>query len=143
MAKLGIQKPNKSQVVNAGATTVGAVAGYQGYEMAAQRLPITKEINLGILGASIIGQAALKGSGIVKTFASALLIGVTINAGFTAAEDYGLLDKLNKVSPVIASADELKGLYGYDDVEYIQDAQIVENKPFQLAGAWQPNYDLM
>ena len=119
MGNLGIQKPKKSQLINAGASTVGAVAGYQAYEMAAQKLPITKEINLGILGGSILGQAMLKGSGIGKIIASALLIGITVNAGFTAAEDYGLLDKLN-IAPRVATADELKGLYGgINEVKYI------------------------
>ena len=131
MGNLGIQKPKKSQLVNAGASTVGAVAGYQAYEMAAQKLPITKEINLGILGGSVLGQAMLKGSGIGKVIASALLLGITVNAGFTAAEDYGLLDKLN-ITPAIASADELKGLY--NGVEYIEDANIIAEQPINLSG---------
>lgn len=136
MAKLGISKPNKSQVINAGATTIGAVAGYQAYEMAAQKLPITKEINLGILGGSIVGQAMLKGTGIAKTIASAILLGITVNAGYTAAEDYGLLDKINTIAPVVASAEELNGLYGFNnEVEYIEDAQIIEDQSFQLAGS--------
>jgi len=132
MGNLGIQKPKKSQLINASVTTVGAVAGYQAYEMAAQRLPITKEINLGILGGSIVGQAVLKGSGIAKTIASAILLGITVNAGFTAAEDYGLLEKFN-IAPKVASANELKGLYG-EGVEYIHDAQIVPTNQYDLSG---------
>jgi hypothetical protein len=135
MGNLGIQKPKKSQLINAGATTFGAAVGYQGYEFAAQKLPITKEINLGLFGASILGQAMLKGSGIGKTIASALLIGITINTGFTAAEDYGVLNRLN-LSPAVASASELKGLYD-NSVDYIQDAS------FDLAGMHTKAIDLM
>jgi len=131
MGNLGIQKPKKSQLINAGASSVGAVAGYQAYEMAAQKLPITKEINVGILGGSIVAQAMLKGQGLGRVIASALLLGITVNAGFTAAEDYGLLEKLN-VAPAVASADELKGLY--DGVEYIEDAKIIEEQPIDLSG---------
>ncbi len=135
MGNLGIQKPKKSQLINAGASAFGATAGYQGYEYAAQKLPITKEINLGIFGASIVGQAMLKGSGIGKTIASAILIGITINTGFTAAEDYGVLNRLN-LSPAVASAGELKGLYE-NSVDYIQDAS------FDLAGMDNRSVDLM
>ncbi len=142
MGNLGIQKPKKSQLINAGASTVGAVAGYQAYEMAAQKLPITKEINLGILGASVLGQAMLRGSGIGKTIASALLIGITINSGFTAAEDYGVLNKLNP-APMVASAEELNGLYSFNNVDYIQDAKVIGNDQFSLSGAYGNTIDLM
>ena len=133
MAKLGLQKPNKSQVTNAFAQTVGATAGFQVYEMAAQKLPITKQINLGILGASIVAQTMLKGTGIAKTIASALLVGISVNAGFTAAEDFGLLAKLN-LAPVIANAEELNGLYNFDGVDYIQVAQVVDSPMASLSG---------
>jgi len=142
MAKLGISKPNKSQVINAGATTIGAVAGYQAYEMAAQKLPITKQINLGILGASIVAQTMLKGTGIAKTIASALLLGISVNAGFTAAEDFGLLAKLN-LAPVIANAEELNGLYNFDGVDYIQDAQYVDSPMASLSGIRNETIQLM
>jgi len=133
MAKLGLQKPNKSQVTGAFAQTVGATAGFQVYEMAAQKLPITKHINLSILGASIVAQTMLKGSGIAKTIASALLVGISVNAGFTAAEDFGLLAKLN-ASPVIANAEELNGLYNFNGVDYIEDAQYVNSPMASLSG---------
>ena len=133
MAKLGLQKPNKSQVTDAVAKTIGATAGFQVYEMAAQKLPITKQINLGILGTSIVAQTMLKGTGIVKTIASALLLGISVNAGFTAAEDFGLLAKLNS-APLIANAEELNGLYNFDGVDYIQDAQYVDSPMASLSG---------
>ena len=117
MANLGFSKPKKSQFINAGVSTIGAVAGYEAYEMAAQNFPITKEINLGILGGSIVGQAMLKGTGMARTIAGALLAGITINAGITAAEDYGVISRVKSAFPKIASAGELKGLYGAE-VEY-------------------------
>lgn len=141
MAKLGISKPNKSQLIVAGATTGGAVAGYGAYKLAAQRLPITKEINLGVLGGSIIAQSMLKGSGLAKTIASAMLIGITVNAGFTAAADYGMMNYLNP-APKVASVEDLNGLYG-SGVEYIEDAKFVDEQ-FDLSGTAQPiNADLM
>ncbi len=142
MAKLGLQKPDKSQVTGAFAQTVGATAGFQAYEMAAQKLPITKEINLGIFGASVVAQTMLKGSGIVKTIASALLIGISVNAGFTAAEDFGLLAKLNR-APVIANAEELNGLYNFNGVDYIQDAQLVDSPMASLSGMRNETIQLM
>ena len=144
MAKLGLQKPSKSQVINAGSTTLGAVAGFQAYEIAAQKLPITKMINLGILGSSIVGQAFLKGSGILKTLASAALIGITVNAGYTAAEDFGVIRAINKmVIPQIASAEELNGYYGTDAVDYIQDAQFVDSPMASLSGMRNETIQLM
>lgn len=142
MAKLGIQKPNKSQVTNALTQTVGATAGFQAYEMAAQKLPITKEINLGILGASIVAQTMLKGSGMAKTIASALLVGISVNAGFTAAEDYGLLARMNP-APQIANAEELNGLYNFNGVDYIQDAQFVDSPMASLSGVQNESMQLM
>lgn len=138
MAKLGLQKPNKLQIINAGASTFGAVAGYQGYEIAAQRLPITKEMNLGLFGASIVGQTMLKGTGMIKTLASALLIGVAINTGITAAEDYGVMKAIYPAaSPVGINAEELNGAYGFNDqpVEYIEDGETYTSPEYQLASA--------
>lgn len=137
MGMLGLQTPKKSQLINAGASTIGAVAGYEAYEIAAQRLPITKEINAGILAASIVGnavlQATVKGSGMGKTVATALLAGVSINTGLTAAEDYGVLNKLN-ITPVVAGAGELKGLYENGAVEYIQGADLSQGNQINLSG---------
>jgi len=137
MGMLGLQTPKKSQLINAGASTIGAVAGYEAYEIAAQKLPITKEINAGLLVASIVGnavvQATVKGSGMGKTVATALLAGISINTGLTAAEDYGLMDKLN-ITPVVASAGELKGLYENGAVEYIQGADLSQGNQIDLSG---------
>jgi hypothetical protein len=139
MAKLGLQKPNKSQIINAGSTTIGAVAGYQAYEIAAQKLPITREMNLGIFGASVVGQTMLKGSGMVKTIASALLIGIAVNTGITAAEDYGVLKAIYPAaSPIAINAEDLNGLYGGFDaqpVEYLSEGETYISPEYQLAGA--------
>ncbi len=144
MAKLGLQKPSKSQIINAGSTTVGAVTGFQAYEIVAQKLPITKMINLGILGTSIVGQAFLKGTGMLKTFVSAALLGITVNSGYTAAEDFGVIRAINKmVTPQIASAQELNGFYGTDTVDYIQEAEYVDSPMASLSGMGNQNMQLM
>jgi len=139
MANLGLKKPNKSQIINAGSATIGAVAGYQAYEIAAQRLPITKEMNLGIFGASVVGQTMLKGSGMVKTLASALLVGIAVNTGITAAEDYGVMNAIYPAAnPIAINAEELNGLYGGLDaqpVEYIGEGSSYGSPEYQLAGA--------
>ncbi|OBQ52869.1 hypothetical protein JJL45_09195 [Tamlana sp. s12] len=133
MAKLEIKTPKKPQIINAGATTVGAIAGYQGYEMVAHNLPVSKEMNLGILGGSILAQSMVRGSGMMHTIAQALLLGVTVCAGQTAIEDYNLisLSKSKTVVPVVSdtieiaeTAEALNALYG--GVEYIQDAEYTE-----------------
>ncbi|AUS04381.1 hypothetical protein [Pseudotamlana carrageenivorans] len=134
MANLEIKTPKKSQFINAGASTVGAVVGYQGYDMLAQNLPISKEMNVGISAASLLAQTAIRGKGVGYVAVQALLLGVTLCSGITALADYGLINQpvarpveVNEDIEIIETAEALNALHGDSPVEYIQDAVILDD----------------
>lgn len=133
---ISLSKPKKPQFINAGAKSLGAIAGYQGYDMIAQKIPVSKEMNLGILGGSLLAQSMMKGEGTMFAIASALMLGVTVSAGQMALEDYniikvgGVVKAPVEVEEIETEAEALKSLFT-DQVEYIEDAVIV-NAPEEV-----------
>lgn len=144
MAKLGFQKPNLSQGKNASIQVIGGVMGYKGYDAVASKIPMTREIEAGVFAGSVLAQTMLKGSGIGKTIASAILLGISINTGMATADNFGLLEFLKPQTPRLATADELKGLLGgwehQPQVEYLENTIDIEHA--DLSGM-QDNSDLM
>lgn len=131
MSKLELKKPNKSQVIKAATTTLGGAAGYLGYDKLTQSIPVTKEMNLVALGGSVLVRTMIKGDGIAFNIVNAILLGVAVGSAAIALEDFNIIKPVGQkvLAPVadedLADADELNSLY--EDVEYIQDAILIQD----------------